>query len=104
MDGAYGGSAGAGGSASAGGGVDGGASAGVAAQARGWRRKRGRVWLRCRASFAPVRKKVKKLLEGAKVTQSQHRVYDLRQFRAGAKVTQNRRVVCDWDLFSIKVR
>ncbi len=38
-----------------------------------------------------------KLLGSAKVTRGQHRVYDLRHFRAGAKVAQNRRIVCSWD-------
>ena len=69
----------------------------LTAAARARAAAQARVCLRCRASFAPVRKKVQKLLEGAKVTQSQRRVYDLREFRAGAKVTQNRRVVCDWE-------
>ncbi len=32
------------------------------------------------------------------MTQRQRRVYDLRHFRAGAKVAQNRRSVCSWAL------
>ena len=36
------------------------------------------------------------------MTQSQRRVYDLRHFRAGAKVAQNRRSVCSWEQGNLK--
>ncbi len=37
-----------------------------------------------------------KLLESTKVARGQRRVYDLRHFRAGAKVAQNWRTLCGW--------
>ncbi len=41
---------------------------------------------------------LKKLLESAKVTPGQRRVYDSRHFCASAKVAQNQRIICCWEI------
>ncbi len=76
-----------------------------AAAAAGWVGVGGIAGAGAQAQRAPVLRHLyffKKILGSAKVTQRQRRVYDLRHFRAGAKVAQNRRSLCSRALSRLK--